>query len=152
VLSVVIRKIVVALIASCAGPICRDRDGHPRDRGDEPCGPGRTPFPAPLVALGSIALPIGVLLLVVQAFVVAYEVVAGCALGNRLWGIGVAGGLTVGLAWHRVLASSATALWMPWALGGLGVFQAAVAFCCHWLASGGALHGVRGPKGRSVVT
>jgi uncharacterized YccA/Bax inhibitor family protein len=91
-------------------------------------------FPAPLVASGFLALPIGFLLLLIQALVVAYEVIARRALGNTLLLLGVIGGLAVGIIWYLVLASFQSKAWMLLATCGLAVFQALLVFGCHWIA------------------
>jgi hypothetical protein len=99
-----------------------------------------------------LALPIGFLLLPVQASAIAYEVVAKQSLGHRRLLIGARSGLGAGLVWYLFLASSKSNAWMPWALGGLGAFQALVVFGCHWLACRMELHGVGETRGKSVVT
>ena len=93
-------------------------------------------FPALLVAFGLLALPIGCMLLLMQALTVAYEVIRGRGLGSALLLVGVIGGLATGIAWYHVLESSRSSTWMLLAVAGLGVFQATLVFGCQWAGNG----------------
>lgn len=91
-------------------------------------------FPAPLVAFGFFALPIGFLLFLIQVLVVGYEIIARRALGNILLFLGAIAGLAVGSIWYFVLTSSLADFWMLLAVSGSGVFQGLLVFGCHWIA------------------
>jgi hypothetical protein len=91
-------------------------------------------FPAPLVALGFVALPISGFLFVLQLGVAAYEVLTRRALGRALLVIGLVGGLAAGLIWYLMLAASQADWGMQAALGGAGAIQGLCVFGGHWLA------------------
>jgi hypothetical protein len=91
-------------------------------------------FPAPLVALGFLALPIGAWLLLVQGAVVGFEALRRRHLGNVVLLIGIASGLIIGAVWYFVLASSAVNLWGLLAVSVSGSVQALTVFGCHWVA------------------
>jgi hypothetical protein len=131
---------------------CRDGDGNAGHRPANHLATDGPYFPAPLVAVGFVALPIGVLLLLIQATVVAYEATTGRSLGHGLWAVGVADGFAAGLVSYLVMASSRTHAWMLWTLVGLGVCQGLVEFGCHWLAAGRKAPGAHKPRGHSAAT
>jgi hypothetical protein len=130
-----VRLIVVALIASGAGLLAGTVMAPPVIAVANHLAADGPYFPTPLVAFGLVALPIGVLLLLIQGGLVADEAAAGRTPGQRLWALGVAGGLVAGLVWYLVLAPSRTHAWMLWTLGGLGVCQGLVVVGCRWLAA-----------------
>lgn len=92
-------------------------------------------FPAPLVALGFVALPIGLLLFFLQVVITVYEVLARRAMGNTLLLIGICGGLVAGLLLALALAGSQSDWQLPVVLGGAGVIQGLGVFGGHWLAN-----------------
>jgi len=147
VLSVVMKRIAVALISSCVGLVAGTGIAHSVIAVMNHLATDGPYFPAPLVAFGFVALPIGVLRLVVQTAVVACEVVAWRALGHRLWVIGVPGGLAAGLVWHLVLGILRDRVVDAVGLRRARCRPGAVVFGCHWLASRMVLHGVREAKG-----
>lgn len=91
-------------------------------------------FPAPMVAFGFIALPIGFLLLIVQAAVAAYELVAKRSPGNTLLVIGVVSGLIAGLVWYVFLSGARIEIGMLIAACVIGIVQGVAVFGCHWIA------------------
>ena len=127
------KRIATALAFSCLGVVAGTVAATPviaianRLASDGPY------FPAPLVAVALVALPIGVLLFLIQTAVVAYEAKALHSMGHGLLWLGVPSGLAAGLSWYLFLASSRVSSGMLWGVGGIGVFQASVVFGCHWI-------------------
>ena len=92
-------------------------------------------FPAPLVAFGFLALPIGLLLFLIQVLAVTIEAFTQKPLGKAWLLTGGIGGLAAGFLWYQVLASSQATSWMLLALCAMGVFQGLIVFGCHWVAA-----------------
>lgn len=136
---ILIKKIAVALISSSVGLVSTTVIATPFIAVANYVATDGPYFPAPLVALGLLAMPIGFLLFLIQAGVVAYEVIAKQSLGNILLVLGLVGGLAIGILWLLFLASSPINTWILLVGGGLGVLQGFVVFGCHWLASNWSL-------------
>jgi len=91
-------------------------------------------FPPPLVALGFLALPVAVLLLIMQVLIVTYEIVANRALGNAWPLLSLAAGSVAGFTLYLALRSSQSGLPFALALIMFAVLQAICVFSCHWVA------------------
>src|SRR6266487_2790715 len=131
---VLIKKISVALVSFCVRLVTGTVVATPVIAAANYLATDGPYFSAPLVAFGFLALPIGFLLFLIQASLIAYEVIAKRSLGNILLVLGLLGGFAAGTLWYFFLASSQIYSWMLLAVVGLGVFQALVVFGCHWLA------------------
>src|SRR5712692_8268027 len=80
-LLIVIKKIAVVLVSSGVGLVAGTIVATPVIAVMNYRATDGPYFPAPLVALGLLALPIGCLLFLMQASVVAYEAIARRSLG-----------------------------------------------------------------------
>jgi hypothetical protein len=91
-------------------------------------------FPPPLVALGLLALPVAVLLLITQVLLVLYEIASNHSLGSTWLLLALLAGSLAGFTWYLVLKSSQSGPLFAVALIAFGVIQAICVFSCHWLA------------------
>jgi len=92
-------------------------------------------FPAPLVAIGLIALPYALLLFPLQIIVMLYEFFRKKMLGIELLIIGIIGGALAGLLWCFALKSSQLTTPMAILLIGIAILQAFVVFGLHMIAN-----------------
>jgi hypothetical protein len=91
-------------------------------------------FPPPLVALGLLALPVGVILLPVQMAGSGYELIRHRSLGRGWLALAIVAGGGSGLAWFLVLRPSEYTLAQVALLAVFGVFQAFFALGTHLAA------------------
>lgn len=92
-------------------------------------------FSPPLLALGFLALPYAVVLLLVQAGVAVYEWSARHMLGKSLPLIGITAGLLAGLLWHGIIATTQMDGATGFLLIAAAVMQGLVVFSAHWAAN-----------------
>lgn len=94
-------------------------------------GPG---FPPALVALGMLAIPIGVLLLPVHGLAVGYELAARRSLGWTWLLLAPVAGAAAGLYWSFQINPAPSDLVQPAAVTAFGMLQALSASAVHWVA------------------
>jgi len=94
-------------------------------------------FPAPLVAFAVVA-PVSILLFILQGLFLFYEWLSRRVLLNKLFFIGLVGGLAAGLTPYFLVVAPYQSGSEPWALlvfAGLGIFIGLTVFGCHWVAN-----------------
>ena len=90
-------------------------------------------FPAPLVAFGFVALPIGILLLLLSGLFIVWELALKKELTLRLLPISILMGALLGGLWLRILDPTSLDPLMLITLMTAGMVQAGAVFAIHWL-------------------
>jgi len=92
-------------------------------------------FPAPLVAIGFIAFPLGVLLFPMQVIVTLFEFFRKKLLGIELLFLGFVSGVLAGFVWYSALKTSRITSQEIFLLFGIAMLQACVVFGFHMIAN-----------------
>ena len=130
-----IKKLVVMLFSAWAGLIAGTVAGTPLIAVINYLAQDGPYFPAPLVAFGLLALPIGALLFLFQLLFVAYETFTRRVAEKTYFVLGILGGAAAGTLWYSVMAASEFKFSMLLAVVAISSLQAFVVFGCHWIAS-----------------
>jgi hypothetical protein len=92
-------------------------------------------FPAPLVAIGLITFPLGILLFPLQIIMMLFEFFRKKLLGIELLFIGIVGGGLAGFLWYSILKTSRITYQEIFFLFGIAILQACVVFGFHLVAN-----------------